>query len=157
MRGQRLEVFANRHRNLGDWLLESAQYGERECLVQGERRTTFVEHLNLVGGLAEHLRAAHGVEPGDRVAIFAANSPEWIISFWAAISLGAVVVAANAWWTAPEAAHAFALAEPKVVVADAKRIALVGDLPVLPIDAIEGLTPRPLDTWSSAARTIRPC
>ena len=34
--------------------------------------------------------ATFRVAPGDRVAILAANCPEWIVTFWATISLGAI-------------------------------------------------------------------
>src|SRR4051812_27955159 len=83
VRGQRLDVFAHRRRSLSDWLIDSAKYGDRECLVQNDRRICFAEHLELVGGVVAHLRDVHHVEPGDRVAIFAANSPDWLVAFWA--------------------------------------------------------------------------
>jgi acyl-CoA synthetase (AMP-forming)/AMP-acid ligase II len=138
VRGVAQPVFANRHTALRDWLVESAQFGARDYLVQGERRVSYVQHLDAVAAVAELLAGEHGVRPGDRVAILAANSPDWVIVCWAAISLGAVAVAGNAWWTAREAAYSLAKADPKVVIADAKRAALAGglDIPVQPIDAL---------------------
>ena len=39
---------------------------------------------------------------GDRVGIAMRNFPEWSVAFWAAASVGAVVVPLNAWWTGAE-------------------------------------------------------
>ena len=36
-----------------------------------------------------------GVRPGDHVAIWAGNIPEWFITFWATVKIGAVVVTVN--------------------------------------------------------------
>ena len=44
----------------------------------------------------------YGVTKGDRVAIGMRNYPEWITSFAAIISIGAIAVSLNAWWTADE-------------------------------------------------------
>jgi acyl-CoA synthetase (AMP-forming)/AMP-acid ligase II len=127
-----LPVFANRRTALLDWLVESAAYGEREYLVQDGRRITYAEHLRLVASAAGVLAVEYGVAPGDRVAILAANSPDWVITFWAAVSLGAVAVAGNAWWTPREAAYSLGRVRPSVVVADEKRTALLAgvDAPV---------------------------
>jgi acyl-CoA synthetase (AMP-forming)/AMP-acid ligase II len=137
VRGVPTQVFVNRRPRLRDWLVDSAAFADRECLVQGDRRLDFTAHRSAVAGLAQHLADEFGVGAGDRVAVLAANSPDWLITFWAAISLGAVAVAGNSWWAAPEAVHALGGTGPKLVIADAKRRDLISDLdvPVLPIDA----------------------
>ncbi len=38
---------------------------------------------------------ALGVSPGDKVAVWATNIPQWFISFWAATKIGAVLVTVN--------------------------------------------------------------
>ena len=53
-------------------------------------------------GRARSLRDEYGVGPGDRVAILAANCPEWIVTFWATVSLGAIAVGLNGWWVGDE-------------------------------------------------------
>jgi acyl-CoA synthetase (AMP-forming)/AMP-acid ligase II len=138
VRGAALPVFANRHTALRDWLVESAQFGEREYLVQGERRVTYAQHLDAVAAVAALLADEYTVQPGDRVAILAANSPDWVIACWASISLGAIAVAGNAWWTAREAAYSLAKADPVVVIADDKRAGLAAglDIPVHPVDEL---------------------
>lgn len=134
--GVRMEVFRNRSRSLGQLLAASTAYGDRDYLVTADRRISFTDHARQVAVLAAALRSEYGVGAGDRVAISAANSPEWVIAFWATVSLGAVVVACNAWWSPREHAFALALTEPRLVIADAKRAARLDqtDLPVLTIE-----------------------
>jgi acyl-CoA synthetase (AMP-forming)/AMP-acid ligase II len=151
VRGIPLPVWANRRASLLDWLADSAAFGEREYLVQGERRLSYVQHFDAVARVAELLAGEYGVRAGDRVAILAANSPEWIVACWAAISLGAIVVAGNAWWTPREAAYSLRRVEPSVVIADAKRQRLLDEVnaPVLPIAEL------PLDGGAVALRAVR--
>jgi Acyl-CoA synthetases (AMP-forming)/AMP-acid ligases II len=134
VRGVPLPVFAHRHTALRDWLVESSGYADREFLVQGERRLTFAQHVEAVAAVADLLAREYGVGAGDRVAILAANSPDWVVTFWAGVALGAVLVAGNAWWTAREAGYSLTRVHPSVVVADEKRAAVLAglDLPVLP-------------------------
>ncbi|WP_218005095.1 class I adenylate-forming enzyme family protein [Actinomadura macra] len=140
--GARLPVFAHRPRSLGEVLAASASFGDRDYIVTATRRMSFAEHLASVASMARALREDHGVRPGDRVAINAANSPDWIVSFWAAIAAGAVAVGYNAWWTPREIEYALAHTEPTVVIADARRAALTPG-PVLTIDEdIPALTSR---------------
>ncbi|RDI24869.1 acyl-CoA synthetase (AMP-forming)/AMP-acid ligase II [Rhodococcus sp. AG1013] len=134
--GQPLPVYTRRHRSLGELLHASAKFGNRDYLVTRESRLTFEEHRCRVAALAAALRTEYDVRPGDRVAICAANSPEWIVTFWAAVSLGAVAVGMNSLWTGPEMAHALELTEPKVLVADRIRMDRVGDsgVPTLSVE-----------------------
>lgn len=131
--GEPMHVFKNRARSLRDFLVASVRLGDAEHLVfsdgTSERRITFTEHARLVARMAHVLASRYGIGPGDRVAILAANCPEWIIAFWATVSLGAVAVGLNAWWTAAEIRFGLDDSAPKLVVLDRKRRArLDGDL-----------------------------
>ena len=139
--GERVQVFANRARSLRDVLLRGREFADAEYMVfyegDRERRYTFAEHEKLVASAAAGLKARFDVGPGDRVAILAANCPEWIISFWATVSLGAICVGLNGWWTEDEVRYAIGHSKPKVLIADAKRAArLTGalDVPILLIE-----------------------
>lgn len=134
--GARMHVFKNRARSLCQIVHESLAYGERDYAVTATDRLSYAEHGANVASLAAALRDDYGVQRGDRVAIAAANSPEWITTFWAAVSLGAICVGFNAWWSRGEVAYAMGHVEPKVLVADAKRAALVDtDVPVLSVES----------------------
>lgn len=126
VRGHRMKVFKNRARSLHEVLAQSANYGDREYLVCGDLRLSFTEHLARVASLGRALRDEHGVAKGDRVAIFSANNAEWILTFWATTSLGAIAVGMNSMWSAREAAEALEQCAPVVLVADAPRREVLG-------------------------------
>lgn len=134
--GSPLTVFRSRARALHELLADSVEHGDRTYIATADRRITFAEHAGLVASLAEELRTTYGVRPGDRVAIAAANSPEWIVTFWATVSLGAISVGFNAWWSPRELAYGLEHAQPVLVVADAKRAAALADsgVPVLTVE-----------------------
>lgn len=139
--GAPVTVFTSRARALHELLAESVHHGERTYIATAERRIGFAEHARLVASLAEELRTTYGIRPGDRVAIAAANSPEWIVAFWATVSLGAISVGFNAWWSAREMAHGLEHSAPSLVFADAKRAALLSDT-VVPVLSVEEDLPR---------------
>jgi len=124
--GERMLAFKARPRTLRDLLIKSAGNGDNVFILATdgvhERVITFAEHARLAASVARALHDRYGVEKGDRVAILAANCPEWIITFWATISLGAVAVGLNGWSTGPEIRYFVGDSDPKVVVADRKRI-----------------------------------
>ncbi len=122
--GHQVTAFKNRPRSLRDVLQRSSTFGNADYMVwQDGRRYTYAEHLDLVATLAANLASIHGIKPGDRVAILAANCPEWVLTFWAVTSLGAVAVGLNAWWTADEILYGIADCQPALLIADEKRLA----------------------------------
>jgi long-chain acyl-CoA synthetase len=146
VRGEAMAVFRHRFRSLRELLEASSRFGERTYLVEGEVRIDFARHLAMVDALAAALQRAHGVRPGDRVAILAANRWEWIVTFWAATSAGAVPCAFNGYWTPDEVVHALELAEPTVLVADATRLARLDGTPVaVPVITMEDDLPALVD------------
>ena len=135
--GEPMRVFKNRPRSLRELLVASAAHGAKEYLVQGARRVTYAEHVKLVASLAAALRERYGIGKGDRVAILAENRVEWPLAFWATQSLGGITAALNGWWTADEIAYGVADCEPKLLIADRKRLERAGklDVPVLEIES----------------------
>ncbi|MFJ4281935.1 FadD3 family acyl-CoA ligase [Streptomyces massasporeus] len=74
-----------------------------EAVVEGRTRVTYAE----LGARVERAAAAclaTGVEPGDRVAIWAPNSLDWIVAALGAVSAGAVLVPLNTRFKGAEAA-----------------------------------------------------
>lgn len=128
VQGHELQVFTGRARALRDLLVKSAQYGETEYLICDDLRLTYAEHLRRVTTLSHAFKDEYGIGKGDRVAILAANSAEWIMSFWAATSLGAVVVGMNAFWSRAEIEYGLEHCEPKVLLADARRRESLGEM-----------------------------
>ena len=94
--------------------LEAAvrRFATRDALVEvaGGRRWTYEALRTDVRRIARAVLAA-GVEPGDRVAIWARNVPEWPLVQLAVSSIGAIVVTANP--SAPEDELRFVLAQSR--------------------------------------------
>jgi steroid-24-oyl-CoA synthetase len=122
MKGMPWRVFKHAPTSLRAVVAGTAAHGDKEFLVYQDERITFREHLSLVAGLANHLADAHGIGHGDRVAIGMRNYPEWVISFWATISLGAIAVPLNAWWTGPELTYAIRDSGARALLLDGERL-----------------------------------
>ena len=125
--GERVQVFTARPRHLRELLESASVFGDAECYVFSDgRRVTFSELTGRVASVMDLMSVDYGIGPGDRVAVAAANCPEWIMAFWAATALGAVVVAMNGWWTASEMHSAVELTEPDLVLVDDRRAERLG-------------------------------
>ncbi|MGW5849177.1 FadD3 family acyl-CoA ligase [Streptomyces sp. NPDC055254] len=80
------------------------RYGDREAVVDGRVRVSYAQLGERVERAAAACVAA-GVEPGDRVAVWAPNTLEWIVSALGAVSAGAVLVPLNTRFKGSEAAY----------------------------------------------------
>ncbi|WP_149179326.1 FadD3 family acyl-CoA ligase [Streptomyces sp. TRM49041] len=80
------------------------RYGGAEAVVDGRTRITYRELGDRVERAAAACVAA-GVEPGDRVAVWAPNSLDWIVSALGAVTAGGVLVPVNTRFKGAEAAH----------------------------------------------------
>ena len=80
---------------LHDYLMRSAsQLGDKVALVCNRQRFTYAEIDERSNGIARFLVGA-GVQRGDRVMIFADNTVETVISFWAVLKANAVACVVN--------------------------------------------------------------
>jgi len=122
--GSTMDVFATRPRHLIQLLRSGAQrFGDLPYLTFPDRSYTYKSVVPAIASVAAALRDKHGVGPGDRVAIAAANSADWVITFWATTVLGGITVAMNGWWTGPEMAYGLELTSPTVLLGDERRLA----------------------------------
>jgi len=103
------------------WELTAGR-GDDTYLVYEDERYTYAEVHALVRRLAHVLRHDHGVTSGDRVALAMRNYPEWVIGYWATVSVGAAVVGMNAWWTGAEMDYGLSDSRPKVLICDDERL-----------------------------------
>ena len=114
-------TFAKRRKMVSELLYDARRFPQREYLIQGERRVTFDEHEQAVMQAAVVLED-RGLRPRSRVLLLGRNSAEWVISFWAVLYMGAIVVLGNAWWSEAELAHAIDTSAPDLILADENRI-----------------------------------
>ncbi|MCB0998248.1 MAG: acyl--CoA ligase [Acidimicrobiales bacterium] len=119
--GVPMKVFAHQPASLRQIWDSSAAHGDNVFLVFEDERITFAQAHRQVRALAHRLSTVHGVRQGDRVAIATRNYPEWAIAYWATVSLGAVAVPLNAWWTGPELAYGLTDSGSVVLFVDDER------------------------------------
>ncbi len=95
----------------------AAEVGDLEALVDGAERWTF-------GRLAAEVRRcaaamiASGVEPGDRVSVWAPNGRRFVVAALAAVSVGAVLVPINTRYKGEEATWILRKSRTRLLLVD---------------------------------------
>jgi long-chain acyl-CoA synthetase len=121
--GRTLKVFANLPASLREAFAATRLHGDRTFLVYEDETWSFAETMARVDEIADLLVNRYGVRRGDRVAIAMRNYPEWIFSFAAITSIGAIAVCMNAWWKSDEMTYGLEDSGAKVLLADVERVA----------------------------------
>ena len=118
-------VYDPRPRSLVGLLDASKRFGDRDFLVQGDRRVSFAGFRGAVRTGADVL-AEHGAGPGSPILLFAYNSPAWALGLWSSWVAGAVPVLANRWWSDDELAQAIDTVQPSLIVTDRRDLDALG-------------------------------
>ncbi len=121
VRGQTYKYFKNTPPTLRV-IFDTARVREGTFLVYEDESWSFADTMAKADQIADALVNQYGVTKGDRVAIGMRNYPEWIASFVAITSIGAISVSLNAWWTEEEMAYGLEDSGSKVLIADRERI-----------------------------------
>ncbi|WP_040872064.1 FadD3 family acyl-CoA ligase [Nocardia exalbida] len=132
---------------LPELVLDAAdRFGDAEAVVDGDLRWSFTE-------LAERVRraagafAAAGIEKGDRAAIWAPNSAEWIVAAFGLLTAGGVVVPVSTRLKAAEAGDIIRRSGAKAVLVQQGFLGVdyrgATDVPVIDVksDFLEGGAP----------------
>lgn len=139
--GEKMLVYKDRPRSLPKLLRDSGARGDLEYIVFSDgRRWSYAQHLADVASVAHALRDRYGIQKGDHVAILAANTPEWILTYWATVSLGAVVISMNGWWAGDEIRYGLDLSKPRLLLVDERRKERLAEMdgePEMPVLVIE--------------------
>ncbi len=113
--------------NLVEAFAVARQHGDKEFLIyEGERRS-FNQLMDEADAIAAALQA-HGVRPGERVALAMRNYPEWMAIFIAVTSIGAVIVPVNSWGKPEDIAYTVEDAGARLVFCDQQRFDGVAEL-----------------------------
>ena len=88
------------------------QFGTLEGVVDGDVRLTFAELADQIDTAARALIAS-GVEPGDRVALWAPNVYEWAVAALGVHAVGGVVIPLNTRFKGDEAAYVLGAARAR--------------------------------------------
>lgn len=114
-------VWKNAPANLALLAQAGRAHGDATFMIYEDERVSYGAWFRAVAVLAHHLRAL-GVTKGDRVALAMRNLPEWPVAFFAAVSIGAICVPLNAWWTGQELTYGLANSGAKVLICDEERL-----------------------------------
>ena len=113
--------FKNTPKTLAGFFEFGLLFPEWEFIVFNDERYTYQDIHKKAAQTANALKNA-GVKKGDRVAICMANNPEYIITFMAVTSMGAVCVLLNSWWVPNEVAYGLEDSGATVLIGDEKRL-----------------------------------
>jgi long-chain acyl-CoA synthetase len=120
--GVPLRDFVRAPRTLVDIFRMGVAHEDLVHIVHGDERVTFGEVRRRAWSLARELQSTLGVRAGDRVAIAMRNLPEFVVSFWGAALVGAIIVPLNSWWTGEELVYGLRDAGAVVAFLDPERL-----------------------------------
>ncbi|MBT4695947.1 MAG: AMP-binding protein, partial [Alphaproteobacteria bacterium] len=125
IRGVNYKCFDSKISNLNDYFKLSLKYPDNDMLVFDNERYTFQSCYDLSSAFANALIERFKIKKGDRIAIASRNYPEWINSFIAITSIGAIAVPLNSWWTKDELKYGIENCGAKIIIVDDKRYDLI--------------------------------
>jgi acyl-CoA synthetase (AMP-forming)/AMP-acid ligase II len=131
-------------------------------LTEQDGIRSYAELTLAAGVLAVSLRHELGLEPGERICLWAVNHPPWVESYLAATGAGLATVAANPEWTDEEIGFVLGHSGAAAVICDAplaaRALRLAAGLPALrhvvavDLDG-EGIAPGAIDYTGLLAET----
>ena len=153
--GVKMQVFKNAPVHLGQIFAGARGHGDKTFLVYEGETFTFTKTMDQIDALSNLLVNSYGVKKGDRVAVAMRNYPEWVMSFAAIISVGAISVSMNSWWVEDEMDFALQDCGAKVLICDQQRFDIAASSCIkLGIKVLVARAEKPLpngvDTWQDA-------
>ena len=122
IRGNEYNVFVSAPQTLQDYFQFATIHGEWNFLEYEDESYTYQEVLGKAAGLAHVLVEEYGIKKGDSVAFSMRNYPEWMFTYMAVTSIGALAVPLNSWWQGEELDYGITHSESKVFIADDERL-----------------------------------
>jgi long-chain acyl-CoA synthetase len=120
-------VFTHAAPTVLDILTSGRGHGGADFVVFDDQRWSFEQFFADVDALAAVLQHDMAVKPGERVAIAMRNCPDWILTFAAAVHVGAIPVLINSWGSAEELEFTLRDSDPTVLAADLPRTRLAAE------------------------------
>jgi long-chain acyl-CoA synthetase len=97
---------------------DADQYPDTTAVIAGEEKWTYRQLTEWITKLAQGL-TAHGVLPGDRIALHLTNKPELIVAYYACMLTGIIAVPINTRLKTPELESLLRRTTPKLYVGQA--------------------------------------
>jgi len=124
---------------LGRCLARNARlYPHKPAIVSAEGRSISHSALNDHVKRLANAFTAHGIVKGDKLAILARNSPEYLEVYFAAGTIGTPLVPVNHQLKAADIHDRLAHSDARALVVDCEFLPLLDDLPASTGDALGG-------------------
>jgi fatty-acyl-CoA synthase len=108
--------YESTNRTWGAALADSAtRHPERELIIYGDQRVTYRQLHERVQAFARGLLAL-GVVRGDKLALWVANCPEWMVAQFAAYEIGAALVPIHTRFSRDEVAYALERSDACILI-----------------------------------------
>ena len=104
------------------------RFGDAEAVVDGPLRLTFTELVHRIRCAAGAFRD-FGIDKGDRVAVWAPNSADWVVAAFGVMTAGGVLVPVNTRFKSEEAADVIGRSGAKAVLVHKDFLGLDYTLP----------------------------
>jgi acyl-CoA synthetase (AMP-forming)/AMP-acid ligase II len=141
------------------------RYGDRTAIEDGRIRLTWAELAAAARTFSAAL-VASGIEPGDRVAVWAFNCTEWVVALLGLSGAGAVLVPVNTRFKGAEAADILARSRARLLVTvtdflgtDYVAMLLAAGTALPDLDTIvvaRGPAPRGTESWEGFTARATP-
>jgi 3-oxocholest-4-en-26-oate---CoA ligase len=146
--------------NMADvWEMAADAVPDREALVVGGRRRSYAQLEERANRLAHHL-AGQGVGPGDHVALYLENCPEYVEAMLAAWKLRAVTINVNHRYVADELRYLLDNSDSVAVLTQPSLLptveAVLGDVPDVRVRIVTGDDYEAALASTTAARPVVP-
>ena len=107
--------------SIGNIPLEaSKRFGDKTALILPDRSISYNELEDLTNRFANAL-VGLGVKPGDRVTLYSGNCWEWVVSYYGALKMGAVINPINVMLTPVEVEFVASDCGASVVIASYEK------------------------------------
>ena len=140
--------------NLSKAVLEGASRYKGRPVIRFNDQSYSIEWLVDETSRCAQLLVSRGVSRGDRVLLLARNQPQWLVTFFATIKIGAIVVPVNPALTANEVGYIAEHSEPALLICDADLVDTA--LPVADRSKIIAIGSGPTDEWGTLVRLCQP-
>src|ERR1700730_13120992 len=104
--------------NVGDALLRSAKRDPQRRAIHYQGHDLSYAELDALTNRVARLLMARGIGPGDAVAIFATNSPEFVATFFGCARIGAVLVPINLMFTPEDVSYVLETTRVKALLVE---------------------------------------
>ena len=120
IRGRPTRVWLNAPPTYADLARHAATHGDRLFTIFEDERVSYRDWYKATVTLANALQEM-GIAKGDRIAFAMQNLPEWPVVYFAGLSIGAIMVPLNAWWSGEELRFGLEDSGARILIADGPR------------------------------------